>query len=513
MTDPILIPHLRITLASHNFSVSRMSPRGREAAMKFAQKFIYWEAAKSQGQWVSVPSRVFASALSDKSVVRFHINALEDFKRLLADAYLNGPLVEWVEQPAYEPACFDFKIKPNWVLHEYQKPRVEYLSKVPPIAKLLDLQTGKGKGLTTMFAMANTGQRTAIILKPKYLEKWLKELIVVFEDIQDKIMVIQGSKELKALLELAKDGLLHDPIILISNATFRNWLSEYEQYGDYTLDMGYACTPANFFEHIKAGMRVVDESHEDFHFCFKLDTYSHVPASIAMTATLITKNPFLQRMYDVMFPPASRMEKMDLDRYADVVNYLYSFKVPEKIRTEEWGQSTYSHTALEDSVMRHVPTLRNYLSLIKSALDHFFMEDRKPGEKALVYAASVKMCTKLTEFLQQTYPQLVVRRFVGTEKDPYENVISSDICVSTIGRAGTAMDIPDLAYVLMTTALDSVQGNIQALGRLRKRDGKMLFMFLTAENIPKHVRYAEAKRELFRDRAKTFRTIPSCWQV
>jgi hypothetical protein len=477
--------------------------------MDFAKRFLAFEWQQSHGQFVRIPARVFASATQDRSVFRFHINTLNDFKALLADRRMDDHLIDWVQARVYEPFRYDFTIKPEWKAHEWQEPYVDYLAQPVPIAKLLEHQTGKGKSLSAMLACAKVGQRVVEIIKPKYVDKWIEDWCKTFEGFEPtngSICVVQGSKDLKALLLRAVEGPFDYPVVIISNATYRNWISEYEQYGNETLDLGYACLPEDLFLHLKAGVRLVDETHEDFHFCFKLDTYTHVLSSISLSATLLTKEPLLNRMYDVMFPPDQRMKKLALDKYTEVYNILYRFRNPEKIRTEEYGKTTYSHNALEKSIIRHVPTMRNYFAMIKAVLDAHYIQDKKPGERCLVYAASVDMCTKLTKFLQETYPHLDVRRYVGTEDDPYENAIEPDLCVSTLQSAGTALDIKNLAVVFMTTALDSVQGNIQALGRIRKRDEgeKMRFLFATAENLPKHVKYAEAKKILFQDRAKSF---------
>ena len=506
------VPYMHVQLHSHHFSCSHLSPRGRDICLAFSRRFVSWSWDQVGGVYTKVPDRVYASAPHDRSVFRFHINALNDFKTALADLHTAEHLIKWEAARQYEPMRFNYQVLPQWKPHDYQVRPIDYLSSPEPIAKLLESQTGKGKSLMAMLAIAKIGERVVGVIKPKYLEKWVEDFSKTYAEFDpklydDKIVVVQGSKELRVLLSLAAEDNLPYPIILISNATIRNWISSYERSGDELEALGYACTPERLFEHLRAGIRLVDETHEDFHFFFKLDTYTHVKSSISLTATLISKDPFLNRMYEIMFPPSTRIKKMELDRYVDVVNVLYRFKAPEKVRTEEWGSSTYSHTALEKSIIRHVPTLRNYFALIKNVLDTGYIRDKKPGEKAIVYAATVDMCTKLTKFLAEAYPQLDVRRYV--EEDPYENAIEADIRVTTVLSGGTALDIPNLSVAFMTTALDSVQGNIQALGRLRKRDGRMTFYFLTAENIAKHVKYAEAKKLLFQDRAKTYRDMPS----
>lgn len=505
-------PHLTICISSHNFSVSRLSPRGRDICVEFARRFLAYKWESHRGQFLRVPAKVYASRTADNSVFRFHINSLPDFQRLLADRQMTGHLVSWNNAREYEPFKFEYKLRPEWKPRDYQIPAIDYLCRDKPIAKLVEFQTGDGKGLTSMFAIERRGERVVGVLKPKYIEKWQEEFIKTFANLDDSIVTVQGSKELKALLILAAEGALNDAIILISNATYRNWISEYEDYGPDILDRGYSCLPEDLFLHLQTGTRLIDENHEDFHFFFKLDTYTHVKSSISLTATLVSNDPTIKRMHELMFPYNQRMEKRQLHRYADVYAVAYQFKAPEKIRTTEYGQSTYSHTAFEKSLLKHLPTLRNYLNLIKWVLDNQYIHGRKPGERALVYAGSIAMCTKIVEFLKTCYPSLDIRRKV--EDDPYENAVEPDICVSTLLSTGTAYDIPNLAVVLMTTAVQSVQSNIQALGRLRKREGeKTQFLFTFAENIPKHVEYAEQKRELFKDRARNFNLMPSGFAV
>jgi len=93
-----------------------------------------------------------------------------------------------------------------------------------------------------------------------------------------------------------------------------------------------------------------------------------------------------------------------------------------------------------------------------------------------------------------------VKRYV--EDDPYDNLMKPDIRVSTLQSAGTAVDIPNLATTVMTTAVSSSQANIQGLGRLREmKDGRVPeFVYFACVDIKKHMEYHEKKREMLKDR-------------
>jgi hypothetical protein len=206
--------------------------------MRFVQRFVSWQWKSVQGQPLVVPDKVYASAMGDRSVFRFHINALPEFKQLMVEMRMDEQFVSFVQARDYEPQAYSLKINPGWVDKPIQVPFIEYLSKKDPKAKLLELPTGTGKGYSSMRAMGNIGQRVVAVLKPKYMEKWDLELRQIYQGFLDekkkpvggKILHISGSKELKLLLLEAEQGTLDYPFILISNTTFRNWISEYEKY-------------------------------------------------------------------------------------------------------------------------------------------------------------------------------------------------------------------------------------------------------------------------------------------
>lgn len=500
--------HMKVTVSSHNFACTRLSPRGRELCNIFARKFLAWGWENVGGRFTKVMKKVYASATDDRSTYRFHINSLDDFKKMLTGVGISLSLIEWVESAQYEPVKAKFTVRDGWVPKDYQGPVIEYLTAPTPAAKIAELPTGYGKGFCAIKAISDLGVRCVGIIKPQYIAKWVIELKQILTDVDDEILVVRGDGQLTALIDLAREGKLTEKIILISGATFRNWISKYEEVGEEILDLGYSCTPYNFFEYIGAGVRLIDECHQDFHFYFKLDTYSNIPASISLSATLINKDPFLVNMYSIMFPLNDRLPKMAMDRYIDVGAVHFNFKDASKIRTVEYGSRSYSHGAVEKSIIRHVPTMLNYFKLIKHILDISYFRNKLPEDKAIIFAASIDLCTRLTKYLKAQYPHLDIRRYV--EDDPYENIIDADIRVTTIGSGGTAIDIPNLSTGIMTTALDSIQGNAQALGRLRRRkEGKTEFYYFVADNIEKQMHYHVAKKDFLADRVKTFRDINS----
>lgn len=145
--------------------------------------------------------------------------------------------------------------------------------------------------------------------------------------------------------------------------------------------------------------------------------------------------------------------------------------------------------------------LRNYLDMIETCVWKYFtgLDDRKPGQRMLVFAATVEMCEKITKYLREKYADLSINKY--TSEDEYEVLLNSDITVSTLLSAGTAVDVPGLRVCLVTTAIGSTQANLQALGRLRELKDfpgvTPLFLYFTCTDIDAHMRYHERKLERF----------------
>lgn len=363
--------------------------------------------------------------------------------------------------------------------------------------------------LTSLLSIAELGKRTVIIIKPMFIDKWVEDLLKTYEIEPKDIMVVKGSGHLIALLELAKSGELDSKFIIISNKTIQNWLKLYEQYREGTFSLGYSTLPETLFQDLNAGIRLIDEVHMDFHLCFKIDLYTNIERSISLSATLVSNDDFVAKMHEVMHPTPTRYALQKLDQYINSYVVYYQFKDPTKIRTTEYGATSYSHTAFEKSIFKHKPTLNNYFNLIKYIIEIGFMKNARKKKKLMVFASTIEMCTLLTKYFSNVFNQYKVKRYVG--EDPYSDLMTGDIIFTTLGSAGTAVDVPDLTNVILTVAVDSIQSNIQSLGRLRKLgpDDRTEFHYMTCLDIPKHLEYSFRKKEMLGRYAKTYSEIQS----
>jgi hypothetical protein len=499
---------MKIAVGRQHFKVTVLAPRGKEVCVSFSRGLISWKAVSQYGVTRRMPDKVYAAASVSRQWFRFHIGCLEDFKTHLKAEYVTDTLVHWGTIGEYTPADARLKVKDGWLPRPDQESHIAYFCKPTPINKLLPLQTGGGKTFCSLYSAAQIGKRLAIFVKAMYVDKWVKDVFNILDIDKKKVCVVQGSAALKSVFNLATTGELNYDVMIFSISTVQDWIGKYELMGDKIKDLGFSCTPEDWMEKMGIGVKLVDEVHQHFHAMFKLDLYTQVPKSIALSATLISKDSFLRRIYTYMFPHEDRAPVPELKRYANAIAVHYLFKNPDKIRTTEFGSNQYSHGALEKSILKHPPTLSNYLKMIAGLVEAGYINHPKPSKKLAIYAATKSMCQHICTDLQRRYPDLDVRRYV--DEDPYENAIDADIRVTTIGSMGTAIDVPDLTTVILTTALSSVQANIQVLGRLREiKDFQVYFYFLNADNIKKHLDYYEEKKILMRERAASMVDVHS----
>jgi len=347
------------------------------------------------------------------------------------------------------------------------------------------------------YCMNKLQSRTVIHFKGGYVERWKNDLEETFNFKRGEFLIVRGSKDMIALQTMALEGTLKAKVIIITTATMRDYIKDYEESNGYS--KVYPIAPMDFYPKLQVGFRINDELHQEFHNNYRIDLYTHVPKSLGLSATMTSSDKFKNKVYDIAYPLRQRHDGGGYNVYIGVTEVLY--QMDQDVRIRYMGAQGYSHTTYEESIMRHKGLLRNYLKIIEHAIYNRFVQHREEGQKALVFFARVDMCTLMVERLKKLYPELDVVRYVGSEGDSYEDILDADITVSTIGSAGTAIDIKNLRCTFMSTAIDSRQSNEQVLGRTRPLkdwpDITPEFIYFSCVEIEQHAKYSRNKKEYF----------------
>lgn len=496
------MPLLKITKSSHNFTVSEMRGSARYVTTRYAWRFIQYDWVKHGGGWSRVEVRKFFIENKFLNEFRFHINSLNDYIEFMKSNNFQDSDFEIVECELKPAAYFDFVIRPEFIPRANQIPDIEFISeKRGSPSMLLQAATGTGKSLMSLIAALKRKVRFALTIRPGYIEKWVDDIAKHTFIPREQIFIIQGASALEEAIDLASANEFDFGVVIISNRTIQAWYRDYENIDGYT---GYDIKPYDLFEHLGIGLRLMDEVHQDFHLMFKIDLYSNLPEAISMSAEINGDDSFENSMAALAYPEKCRTVKQPYHKFVDTTLMTFNFKLPKKLR---WQQGrNYNHIKLEESICRHVPTYQAYVKMILSAADMEWKKDYLANDKLVIFVASVDFATKLTREAQRYWPGKDVRRYV--EQDPFENLMQGDITITTLLSGGTGHDIPNLSTTVLSNSVKATRSNIQGFGRLRNKEGrKRKFLYLACRDIPKQMEYDRAKRDLLKEKTKTFSQV------
>ena len=473
----------------------------------FLKKF-YTLKGQAYTPTIQTPDKVFVSEVKSERAFFLHTNQFLHLLHHLKGMGIEPKDATKEDARQYEIVQENYKVREHWVLRDTQVPIVEFLLDKPVRSKMVSLQTGGGKTMLSLCALAKVGHRIGIVILPTFVDQWVKAIAAIHECTTKDVMVVQGSKALRGLVAMARDGELTAKYFIFSNRTLQEFINKYEEDPEQTVQ-SYGFSPIELFPIIGVGSLLVDETHMHFHSTYKILLHANVRFQVGLSATLISDDAVVSRIHQVVYPPECVYDSGKLDKYIDV--YALSYFVPPqslpKIKTSNHGSKSYSHTAFEQSVSR-IPEMRQYYeNLINGTVQIFYLDKYEKGDKCMIFVATVKFATTLTQRFALKYPHLKVRRYV--EEDPSSNLEEADIIITTVISAGTGLDIPNLRVVVQTVCISSTPANIQNLGRLRKLpDGKdTRFCYLFAENLNKQRNYHYKRLEIFQNRVATHRTL------
>src|ERR1700744_2001061 len=292
LTDEIP-PYVHVDVYSHGFRVYKFNEHVRVTCRSYYKNFGYEEKtfAKRGRKIISEVKYTYAVMSAKCDEYFFHRSQLEEFLEFLRINHIRPERIKRRDIPMYEPKLVDFKwYNPAVQPYDYQHPIISFFAQLLPRAKLLGMQMGGGKTLTTIFSIRDTGARTVLIMRPSFIDQWVSVFVKSFQLEKGEIYVVGGNGSIKAMQELinlalhSEDFAERAKIIIISNAAYRAFIRSYLDYGiEEHQKLGWSIAPYEFFPPLRAHTRVIDERHLDFHFNWVVDCFTHVYRSICLT--------------------------------------------------------------------------------------------------------------------------------------------------------------------------------------------------------------------------------------
>lgn len=394
----------------------------------------------------------------------------------------------------YKHAKVNIELNKKTIPRENQTIYIDNIVKSDISNILIDLPPGYGKSLIGFFSMVKLGTKSAILIKPSYLKKWVDDIKKYSPKmIEDEFFIIKGGDSLTKLFSLSKTELENIKIYVISMRTITNYFNSY-----YSDDFSYPVTPYQFMEYTGIANILNDESHKEFESLFKIILWMDPSKLIGMSATMESDKRNMNYFYNLIYPKKHRLISMfGIKKYAHMI--FYTYKLNQGIFIPHKSMMGYNHIMFEQNVMKNIKLLKDYVQMIKDIADTYYYTRKNKGEKLLMLFSTIDMCSIMTKAFKEHYRELSIKRYV--EKDDYYDMLTGDVVISTNGSTGTAIDIPGLLTAIQTVPISDKQLNIQALGRLREIPGREVqYISLHCDNIQMHKVYKEKRRHILLDR-------------
>lgn len=490
----------KITKYSHFFKIEQIHPSIYPVMRQAIVDLLEVKVIKFRGKYHRENGKVFATRGMDKSEYRFHLNYLPQLLLNLRNMMVTEEELIIEEKPLYTPDKITLNMPEDFVPRDYQQEALDYIDD-DGVSKLIQLPTGFGKTKTALASIAGRGERAFILVLGRYRQQWTEEIKENFGKDCD-LCVVQGMDHLLREILEAKAGKPKHDVYLVSVTVMQRYIKEWELHQGRELEG--MIPPEEIYETLGIGIRIIDEVHQHFHANFKIELYTHCPKCLYLTATLDARDKFMNFIYNLIWPQTIRMRQVKADPYDNTYAVMYRHNNPEYLIKRSNYKTGYSHIAYERAIMKNIYSRCQWLDMVGDQVENYFLSIYKPGRRCAIYASLVETCELLARYLNERFKDYNLKIGSFTASDSKEVIGSNDISCTTLGKAGTGLDIDGMVCVILTVALSEPKANKQVKGRnrnLTKRPGFEdvipRFVYLVGDDIPKHRQYHKEKRGLF----------------
>lgn len=483
-----------ITVYDLNFTVKFLDHKdftvmGQILPMLVTYKFEYNKAMR---RVIRVQDRMFYTIIDGH--YHFSIGMLKDFIVTLKRYGFKEEDLQIEYKYIKDPYKINIKFNKKLIPRDYQIKYIEAVKESKYKINLIDLNTGYGKTFIAVKLASELGYRIGLVIIPRYIDKWIGDITNYTNIKKEEIYIIKGNENITNLKNIDVNKF---KVFIFSLRTMTTYMKNYEDSVN-----NVSIIPDEINNLLKLGLLISDEAHQEFHALYKFCLYFNAKKMIALTATLTSNDNNVIKIQNIMFPPNSRISNIiDYEPYINVCSVRYEIDSMRGIKYLK--PQGYNHILFENSVLENKALTKSYLDMIYYYVNLSYLRKRLPGNKCLIFASSVGMCETIVNDLNKRLHKehLLIRKY--TQEDPYEHVIDSDICVSTMLSSGTAIDIKGLITVVQTVCVNSNIANIQSLGRLRRIDNQDVnFYYLYCGNIDRHNKNNKLRASMLHKHAK-----------
>ena len=363
-------------------------------------------------QQKSVVEKCFVGKIDKKPIWYFHVNQFAHLYSHLKALHVNTKEFETVDCRFNDAETTDYRVREGWVLR--RSGTFEFVVS-PKGSRLLPLVTGSGRPLWRCRAGALEKARRRCHPADLYGHGWRTSSLSMTPTRRTSRW--SAATAIATLVANAREDHIDHDYFFFSAKTLQEFITTTRRIERVRRANG--CAPTDLFPLLGIGVMLVDETHMAFHSLYKTTVYMNVDYQIGLSATLIAEDPVTARVHRVMYPSrciyGDTMLKQYLDIYA--LGYNLSPHFAGKIKTANYGSSTYSHTAFEKSIMKHREIRKGYFELIKATIEDFYDRTTSPAQSS--YLGRCRDGTELTVYLANVIP---TNSACYCEEDSYEDM-------------------------------------------------------------------------------------------
>lgn len=490
------------------FKVLPSSARARQVIVEYLATLVEHKLTKVRGKWSMQPDCTYAAKDFLRGRYHLHINVYEDFLNFLEERRFLPADILINTHPVPEGKRVELKVVDAFQPRDNQVPIIQHCTTIGKQSSI-GSQPGSGKTIMFMFVAAAFGTRFVMRSLGGFAGRWEEAFVKYLGLTKEEYRICCGAKALFKLIRDMRAGKCDDvKAIYISNGAIREFIAS-ANTPKYEAAIGSMLAPEDLYAELQVGLVGIDEAHKEIHANFVADLYTNTQYRIALTATLLARDAFQAKVYEMYLPQRYRRDMGALNIYVDAYEVTYNLAKPKDFQ-QVIKQTVYSHNQFERTIMKHPKTLQNYQEAVCDYIMRDWLATRTYETKAILYCGLVDMCGAMTDYLKVRMPDIRVAQF--NAGDDYDVLLDNEMLVSTALKAGTAVDIADLSRVYNGISVDSPNQMVQLMGRLRELthmpDEQCAFHQFSCVDIPKQVTYRANRKTLLTPRVNFIKEIP-----
>ena len=359
----------------------------------------------------------------------------------------------------------------------------EYRSTATKSQLSLNLNTGKGKTYVAISTIAILRMKALIIMySTTLINQWKQEILSITNLTNRQVKIISGSINIKRIMNNTND---EGVIYLVTHGTLES----------YAKSNGWPAV-GEFVKHLKVGIKIFDEAHQNFENLLMIDFYTNVYKNYYLTATALRSSTDEDKIYQLSFKNTPQIDLFDEE--VDPHTRYTAIKFSSNPSAIEMSKCKNQYGLDRNRYVDYLVSKPKFYSVLRVLMD-IALKRTKTGGKCLIYIGTNSAIQKVYDWMVINYPHIandigILSTLVSMEERKRNT--EKRIMLSTTKSAGTGIDIRGLVLtILLAEPFKSGVLARQTLGRTRDRDTE--YIELVDTSFPQCRKYYGYKKPIF----------------